>query len=338
VATVFDTLTPAWLRSTHIFGIDQTEDDGAPFPDAMYETAIRSSLRMLERDIGVRIENPRRYRERIDSLDWDGSTWHLKQTMKRPLRRVHKLSVRLGHFEPVELPISWVHIASQEAGQIQLLPSSESFSQAIGGYTLAYWLNQGGYVPGWFQIDFDAGFYWGETLAEQPTAVLSRTDTTGMMGRISVTLNQASGDADTKATVRGYSRFGETEEVIDIGATAVSGDAILEWAHVTSITIASPGTATSWTASAAADEIEDIKVAVALQAAMLPLDTAGDLIAGAGVAQKSTSMDGLSMSVSTTASATNHGLGAKMKNYKDRYKEIVTAIKRQYRTVEVCIL
>ena len=70
---------------------------------------------------------------------------------------------------------------------------------------------------------------------------------------------------------------------------------------------------------------------ICLIASMLPLDTAGDLIAGAGIASKSIGMDGLSTSINTTSSATNAGYGARMISYRKRAEALVQAVKRKYR-------
>lgn len=68
-------------------------------------------------------------------------------------------------------------------------------------------------------------------------------------------------------------------------------------------------------------------------AATLPLDTAGDLIAGAGIASKSIGQDGLSQSLSTTASATNAGYGARILSYQKRLPAIEQSLRAKYRGV-----
>lgn len=74
------------------------------------------------------------------------------------------------------------------------------------------------------------------------------------------------------------------------------------------------------------DEIpEDILEVIGMRAAMGPLNIAGDLIAGAGIANKSISLDGLSQSIGTTASATNAGYGARIIQY---HKEIDSFLER----------
>jgi hypothetical protein len=77
---------------------------------------------------------------------------------------------------------------------------------------------------------------------------------------------------------------------------------------------------------------------IGLLAALLPLDTAGDLIIGAGIANLSISVDGISQSIGTTSSATNAGYGAKILSYQKRIKSHVETIKRKFRPVRMFVL
>lgn len=74
-----------------------------------------------------------------------------------------------------------------------------------------------------------------------------------------------------------------------------------------------------------------VRMLVGWLGAMLPLDTAGDLIAGAGIASYSKSMDGISESVSTTSSATNAGYGARIISYQKQIKDAMRQVKARYR-------
>lgn len=62
-----------------------------------------------------------------------------------------------------------------------------------------------------------------------------------------------------------------------------------------------------------------------------PLNTAGDLIAGAGIATKSLSIDGLSQSVGTTSSATNAGYGARLIQYEKEVKAQMKILKGYFK-------
>jgi hypothetical protein len=66
-----------------------------------------------------------------------------------------------------------------------------------------------------------------------------------------------------------------------------------------------------------------------------PLNIAGDLIAGAGVASQSLGIDGLSQSISTTSSATNAGYGARIIQYTKDLKDMVPTLIRYYKGIRM---
>lgn len=74
----------------------------------------------------------------------------------------------------------------------------------------------------------------------------------------------------------------------------------------------------------------NLKEIIGMKAAMGPLNIAGDLIAGAGIASKSISLDGLSQSVSTTSSATNSGYGARIGQYEKQIKDMLMDLKNHH--------
>ena len=69
---------------------------------------------------------------------------------------------------------------------------------------------------------------------------------------------------------------------------------------------------------------------VGMTASFGPLGIAGDLILGAGIASQSLSVDGLSQSIGSTASATNSGYGARIILYQNQIKESVKRLKLVY--------
>ena len=78
-----------------------------------------------------------------------------------------------------------------------------------------------------------------------------------------------------------------------------------------------------------------IKDLVGKVASLGPLNLAGDLISGAGIAAKSISLDGLSQSISTTSSATNAGFGARILQYTREIKESTKTLQRYYKGVRM---
>jgi hypothetical protein len=76
---------------------------------------------------------------------------------------------------------------------------------------------------------------------------------------------------------------------------------------------------------------QDLLDLIGKLAAFAPLNVAGDLIVGAGIASKSVSIDGLSQSINTTSSATNAGYGARLVQYTKEIKEAVPMLRRYYK-------
>ena len=87
-----------------------------------------------------------------------------------------------------------------------------------------------------------------------------------------------------------------------------------------------------YTAGFAAGNVPfDIKDITGKIASFGPLNIAGDLIGGAGIASTSLSIDGLSQSINTTSSATNAGYGARIIQYQREVKEVVPTLRRFYK-------
>lgn len=80
---------------------------------------------------------------------------------------------------------------------------------------------------------------------------------------------------------------------------------------------------------------QDIRDAVAKLAAFAPLNVAGDLIVGAGIASKSIGIDGLSQSINTTSSATNAGYGARLTQYEKELKRAIPVLEKYYKGVRL---
>lgn len=80
-----------------------------------------------------------------------------------------------------------------------------------------------------------------------------------------------------------------------------------------------------------------LKEIVGMKASLGPLNIAGDLIAGAGIASKSISMDGLSQSISTTSSAENSGFGSRIKAYNEDIISRMKGLKAFYKGIAMVV-
>lgn len=75
---------------------------------------------------------------------------------------------------------------------------------------------------------------------------------------------------------------------------------------------------------------DDIKHVLGMWAAIGPLNIAGDLIAGAGIANFSISVPGLNQAIGTTSSATNSGYGARILEYQKEIRQMLPNLRRFY--------
>ena len=76
-----------------------------------------------------------------------------------------------------------------------------------------------------------------------------------------------------------------------------------------------------------------LKDLVGKMASFGPLNIAGDLLGGAGIASQSISLDGLSQSFNTTSSSTNAGYGARLLQYTKEIKEVVPQLRRTFHPI-----
>jgi hypothetical protein len=94
-----------------------------------------------------------------------------------------------------------------------------------------------------------------------------------------------------------------------------------------------------FTAGFAEGEVpQDLRDVIGKMSAFAPLNVAGDLIVGAGIASKTISIDGLSQSINTTSSATNAGYGARLVQYSKEIKEVLPMLTRYYKGLRLAAL
>lgn len=87
------------------------------------------------------------------------------------------------------------------------------------------------------------------------------------------------------------------------------------------------------------DAVPDmIKELVGKVASFGPLNIAGDLLGGAGIASQSISIDGLSQSFNTTSSATNAGYGSRLLQFSREIKLVLPELRRYYRGISLAVV
>lgn len=83
---------------------------------------------------------------------------------------------------------------------------------------------------------------------------------------------------------------------------------------------------------------EDIQNIIGLKASIMPMNIAGDLIAGAGIASKTIGLDGLTQGITTTASAENTGYTANIKQREKEIKSMLDGLKEFYLGLQMQVM
>ena len=182
MASVRDSLSPAWLKESFLLGIDLTLDDGTEYPDTIYEQSISAAVAYLEHELGIVIDPIQVRSDRHDALDINRQSWWPLRLDRRPVLDITSFEIKFGNYAPVTVPTTWCQLLSPEHGQVHLIPSEESLGSylfragvplMIGDTMVPY-----AYVPGYFVVSYTAGF-----VMESGVAVIGNGDT-----EVSVTL------------------------------------------------------------------------------------------------------------------------------------------------------
>lgn len=331
--SISDIITKQWMIDNYLFGINLTGDEDDPYPDSLFEHSRDAAIDAVSEELDVVLDGNLRYPfERHDVSDWENETWYLLHADHRPVRSVLRGGVRFGAFQKTTFPRSWMHVSSSLAGQVQILPGPEGLEgwSYSGGIPIlaADVLTVRPYTPRWLWLDYVAGFEHDVT-----GTVTAKVGDRCLTGTGTDFLEVVNGDEEAVYEVSTILRKGQyvkvgdevrrIHEVTDGTTLVVDLEWKKTWADATLTLLDYP---------------HSILDMVGLVAALLPLDTAGDLIIGAGISTLSISVDGISQSIGTTSGVENSGYGARMISYQKRLQSHMETSKRKYRPVRMFAL
>lgn len=310
--SIKDIITPQYVRDTVALGVDLTLDDGTPFPDIVFEAAIDHAIAMVEAEAGIVID-PRTFtEERHDADIQERYAFYPIHLDNLPLRSVDKLAIKIGTTDAATLPVEWVTINSHLTAKFNIIPTATTVGSVyfrsgipllVGDVFSPY-----SRFPSYFAVDYTAGFTFEEgsftfPAGEQKFTLPLIEKYQGGRPIISFTI-----DGEPTSSIR----------VITSGAASLK------------LYVSEPFAADTLVEYSCHDVDPLVLKSVAILASFLPLDVAGDLIAGAGIAAKTISLDALSQSINTTSSATNSGYSARVKQFQNELKSALHALKSKY--------
>lgn len=324
---IYNIITTDLLRKTVLVGIDLTDDNGDPYPDELFDSAIRQSISVLESELQIVINKFRTRGERHDAIAQNRRSWWSMAMDRRPLKKVDKLSISYGNYPETEVPIEWVNITSEVGGSVSLIPTAAvigafNFNNSIP--LLVDPISNFSYhdrVPAYFKFDYESGFNFIEgeiTIPAGTTELLNIAIGEQLVDKpnfIFEVIDDGNGNVvgAVPPTVQAFD-IGDDTFSVEIG-TAGANDVIIKYKLHT---------------------VPDALIkAILYMAAMLPLDTAGDLIVGAGIAAFRLGVDGLTQEINTTSSATNSGYGARMLSYRNQLKMAVATLRSKFTSTKL---
>ena len=327
-SSIYAELTPQWLKSRFLYGVDLTDDNGDPFPDALYVRSLTNAVEWMQSQLGIVIDTITGVEEFHDGEWKDGEAWWPFRLDRRPLQRVTEFAITYGQNEPAVLPVAWVKPVNLTHGQFHLVPTQDNLNNSfiIAGlpYIMGSLFQPRQYVPGYFRVTYDAGFCFqngdvtaldGETFVDVVFSDSFAFPTTQYGVEVSFNGRQEDQNGAVGLSVSNKTKTGFR---INLRTAPAGGVASIHWF--------------------ASDMPGNMVQAIGLKAALTPLDVAGDLIVGAGIASKSISMDGLSMNINTTSSATNAGYGARVGQYERELKAIMGSLRKRWQIMNVSMV
>ena len=325
---VYDILTVDLLKNTMLAGIDLTLDDGSAYPEDLFEQTLAQAISTMEQELEINI-NPFSTKKERHDLDSDQARgFYPNQLDRRPVKSVDKLTISYGTYSPVEIPTAWINLVSPEAGAVHLIPTAESVGTFNFNNVLPLLIdpltNYGQYqrVPGYFSYDYTSGF----NFIEQTITVTQNTiETLGLTFGETLT--------DTPNFIF---------EIVDDGNGNILNAPVPK---IKAFNLSDDGFSISTSITPLiADMTIKVKIhtmpsalvkSILYIAAMLPLDTAGDLLLGAGIGQFSLAVDGLSQNIASTSSATSAGYGARILSYERQLKSTLNSLKKKYKVPKI---
>lgn len=323
LASIYDLVTPQWVKDTFLRGLDNylQDEDGIPFPESMYEQSTSQAIASVQAELDLCLDVTTITQERQDWNSEDINACIPLYVFQRPLHSVQALRWKYGQLRIFTVPATWLNILNPIFGRLHVIPTALSPSVTLTTNVFPYFFNNSNYMPGWWDIDYTAGFryYKGSaTIAQgqQTATVTFASDEQFLSSNYAVYTTRSGPNAadllmEPQIVSKGVGGF-----TIKM-PTAVAG---------TSLTV-------NWVVS---DLPADLRQVLGIRAALLPLVTAGDLVLGAGVQGGQIGVDGLSQQLSTTkAGAAGGAFAGRVNALQAQALDLMNNLRGKYRPMNM---
>jgi hypothetical protein len=310
-----------WLVGVSL--IDPTT--GVEFPPALFAHATRQGREQAEGEFDLKFEpeaivGEDGQGEPVDLTTWSESSDYLTNLLNKPLISVEEVSFFNGNTKLWTVPPEWVIIASPKFSQIQIKPDGvtrPTVTSTFGSYGSNPAYNASGmrvkYTAGYAEVDC------GTVIANRDS---DKVTGVGTAFKTSCKLGDFVGFDGSEARVV-LRIVSNTELRVDRPWTYQHGSSGVSPTYETLLRVRFQSNILEYTGILSARNI---------------LITAGDLVIGAGIANMSRSIDGLSQSIGTTASAENSAYSARIKLLDKQAEEVWKRATRDFRPVDMFVI
>lgn len=152
-------LTNEDLINKYLFGIDLSDQEGNPLPDALFAHYIDAAVDYFQNLLDIQITEVNIEGEQHDYIRSDYQNWGFMQLHHNPVKEVKGVRMMYGNRPSVEIPLDWIKL-DKLTGQIHIFPSEGSAGSLIIGNTGLLYGFHGAwqFAPQLWQVDYVAGF------------------------------------------------------------------------------------------------------------------------------------------------------------------------------------
>lgn len=158
------------LKDRFLFGIDLTDKNGNPIPDAVFVNSIRSAVSRIGGLLDLTLLPTTVLNERKDYVQTDVNQFFWMNLSKRPVQEVTGLRLRVPGGSPLIFPLEWVELQAAEA-VVQVVPQSTinfepSVQYSTPLFTGLLWSASRRRIPNALEVDYVAGYPPGQVPAD----------------------------------------------------------------------------------------------------------------------------------------------------------------------------
>lgn len=159
--SALDILSITELKSSFLFGLDLTDENGNSMPNSLFEFYIKSAVSWLEMRLNAPLRKKYIEDERHDFIrdDYDKYMW--MELDEFPVLSVSRVRLVLPGDQIVnDFDSTWIHVM-KETGQVQIVPGTGVASTILlgaSGAWIPYIYGTNRFIPEAFRVRYIAGF------------------------------------------------------------------------------------------------------------------------------------------------------------------------------------